>query len=604
VSSLVADSDRLKRCSAWIRAWTPAVLLRWCGRHRILTAVLLIGLVLLLVGAGTASADPTGAATVKDGGDVLISWMGIKDSHGVPVAKYTLTLNKGSVDNPEYGVFAALDSFDYEVFLCLTATGLWLIKFVLKFEWLEVFTAPFRSIGDGVNNAMDRYGLAATALAVLAIIVVCTVLAGRTAKAYSHIAMGLLMVGVGATIFAHPLAELVGPDGMLAKGRDTGMQIAGTVSGGKDIKDPDQLVASLADRFLRSPTQMINFGQVSDSISRKCADAWSNGIKHDHGDSLKDDMYGCDDQGKDGTAMHDKTMANPAGILAALLLSQMLGAFLIAFACYFVWHVVRAAVHAMLFAALAPPALAAGVIPGGPQTFAWKTILDCLMAFAAMIVYTAAFGAYNAILEHVFTVTDNPVKAEFLTALVLAFGFALFGPLRRMFDRSRDTVAAKLGRGGGAAGRSGRGWLSTGADVSRVKDLLSGGGGSGSRGPGRIESESGSSGSSAAAGGAIAGMHVIVGGGSGGSAGGGTGGGASGSGVGVGGGAGGQGSGGAGSQAGTSPSPQPAGEQVVAVGHQRLPYTGRLDQAIRIYQASSGGGGVAGGSRHALSESA
>ena len=69
-------------------------------------------------------------------------------------------------------------------------------------------------------------------------------LAGRTATAVSHIAMGLLMVGVAATIFAHPLAQMIGPDGLLAKGRQTGMEIAATVSGGKDISTPNSSSAT------------------------------------------------------------------------------------------------------------------------------------------------------------------------------------------------------------------------------------------------------------------------------------------------------------------------------------------------------------------------
>jgi hypothetical protein len=163
--------------------------------------------------------------------------------------------------------------------------------------------------------------------------------------------------------------------------------------------------------------------------------------------------------------MHAKTMDSPAGILASLVMVSLLGGMLIGFSCFFVWHVIRTAVHALLYAALAPPAFAIGVIPGGPRLFAWKTVLDCLMAYAAMIIYVAAFGAYNAILDRVFTSTSNAIEAIFLTALILAFGFAFFGPLRRMFDRQRDSLAARIsgGAGGSAArggGRSAAGQLS------------------------------------------------------------------------------------------------------------------------------------------------
>jgi hypothetical protein len=602
VSRLAADSDRLARCGAWIRAWTPAVLLRWCWRHRVLTAVLLVGLVLLMVGAARAAADP-GTGADSGGGDVLISWMGIKDSDNVPVAKYTLTLNQGGWDDPTAKIFSYVDSVVYEVYLCVTATALWLIKFVLDFEWLKLFTGPFQTIGRGVDSAMDRFGLGATALAILAIIVVCTVLAGKTAKALSNIAMGMLMIGIAATIFANPLAELVGPDGLLAKGRDTGLQIATSVSDGAMTNhggkaNVDDMVARLADRFLRSPTQMINFGVVSDSISRKCKEAWSKGIIDDHGDKLKDDIQGCDS--KKGDQMHDRSMGNPAAFLVPLNICGILAAFLVAFACYFVWHVVRAAVQAMLYAALAPPAFAIGVIPGGPQTFAWKTVLDCAMAFAAMVIYTAAFGAYNVILDQVFKESTNAIQSIFMTTLVLAFGFAFFGPLRRMFDRHRDTIAAKLG--GGAAGGSGRGWFSKAADLSRLKgDLLAGGGraGSNKRAPGRIEPESDSSSSS--------------GGGPGGGPGGGDGDPAPGpvsvSDPAAGDSAGGQGSAGAGSEAETSPdagdrqrAPQPAEPVAADTDHSRV--QDRLAEAIRIYRASRGGGAGSGGARHALSEAA
>ena len=372
---------------------------------------------------------------------------------------------------------------------------------------MSLFTVPFQTIGRGVDDAMDRFGLAATALAVLAIVVVCTVLAGRTAKAFSNIAMGMLMIGVAATIFANPLGELVGPEGLLAKGRDTGLEIATSVSDGAmskqgDGANVDQMVSRLADRFLRSPTQMINFGDVADSISRKCREAWSKGIDNERGDKLKDDIKGCDSE--KGEAMHQKSMGNPAAILVPLSICAFLALFLVAFACYFVWHVVKAAVQAMLYAALAPPAFAIGVIPGGPQTFAWKTVLDCAMAYAAMVIYTAAFGAYNVILDQVFKESTNPIQSIFMTALVLAFGFAVFGPLRRMFDRQRDTMAAKLG---------GRAWVAAAVEAcctrpqtwpaSAKRSATNSVGAvavAARRDPGRIEPETDSSSSSGGAG--------------------------------------------------------------------------------------------------------
>ncbi|MFL0176425.1 hypothetical protein [Mycobacterium sp. SMC-13] len=506
---LTRRAEVLASASAWVRAWSPALLLRWCGRHKVMTA-LAVAALLLVLGAAVAWADDGKGTANADGGDVLISWMGIKDSDNTPVAKYNLTLNEGGWNDVTSTIFAKVASISYEVYLVVTTTALWLIKFVLEFKWLNLFTVPFQTIGNGVNHAMDRFGLAATALAILAIVVVCTALAGRTAKAFSNIAMGMLMIGVAATIFANPISELVGPDGLLAKGRDTGLEIATSVSDGHmsksgDGANVDAMVSRLADRFLRKPTQMINFGEVSDSVSKACRQAWSEGIKKEHGDKLKDDIKGCDTV--KGKAMHQKSMGNPAAILVPLQICGLLALFLVAFACYFVWHVVKAAVQAMLFAALAPPAFAIGVIPGGAQMFAWKTVLDMFMAYAAMVIYTAAFGAYNVILDQVFKDSSNAIESMFMTALVLAFGFAVFGPLRRMFDRQRDTMAAKLS-GHGSSGGSGRGLLNNIADFSRARSEIAdqfgwnrGGRDGGARAPGRVDSESESSSASGGDGG-------------------------------------------------------------------------------------------------------
>ncbi|MBI2699701.1 hypothetical protein EUA05_22525 [Mycobacterium paragordonae] len=595
-AGIACAAERLVLWQCWARSWTPAVALRWMGRHRRFTVLVVLGLLLVVVCAAQAGADPgTGADT--GGGDALISWMGIKDSDGVPVAKYTLTLNQGGWDDPPAKMFALVDSVAYEVYLCVTATALWLIKMVLGFSWLALFTGPFTKIGHGVDSAMQRFGLTATAVAVLAIIVVCTALAGRTAKAFSNIAMGMLMIGIAATVFANPLAELIGSDGLLAKGRDTGLQIAATVSdgamadqGGK--ANVDDMVSKLADRFLRSPTQMINFGVVSDSISRKCKEAWSKGIKTGRGDELKDDIEGCD--AKKGKQMHDKSMGNPAAFLVSLSVCGLLAAILVAFACYFAWHVVRAAVQAMVYAALAPPAFAIGVIPGAPQTFAWKTLLDCAMAYAAMVIYTAAFGGYNAILDQVFKESNNAIESLFMTALVLALGFAFFGPLRRILDRQRDTMAAKIG--GGAAGGSGRSWLSKGADLSRLKnDLLGGrgrGGGANKRDAGRIDPESDSSRTTGGDGGdggddSPQGPVSVDNPASGSPAG------ASGS---------AQGGDAAGQAASAPRAPQPA--EPVATDSDRSRVADRLSEAMRIYRAARGDGGGAGSGRHALSEAA
>jgi hypothetical protein len=441
---------------AWVQAFSPAILLSWVRRHKLITFVTTTFTVIMTNGMAHVFADPgTGENTTTDG-DPFIAWMGIKDTHNVPVAKYTLTLNQGGWNDASAAVFFYIDSIVYEAYLCVTTTALWLIKFVLDFEWLKLFTVPFQTIGNGVNSAVEKFGLAPTAMAVLAFIAVFTFLSGKAAKAMSQIGMALVITGVAASIFANPLAEMVGPDGLLAKGRDTGLEIAVTVSGGSlpangNKVNPEAIVSQLADRFLRSPTQMINFGMVSDSISRKCEEAWSKGIIAGHGDKLKDDIKGCGEKKNEKNSSkkaHKKSMDNPASILVGLFMIAMLSCFLVAFACYFAWHVVRTAVQAMLFAALAPPAFVLAVIPGGPQTFALKTVLDCAMAYVAMIIFTAAFGGYNVILDRVFVESgSNAVRAIFMTSLVLAIGFAFFGPLRRMFDRTRDALAAKVSGG-------------------------------------------------------------------------------------------------------------------------------------------------------------
>ena len=451
---------RFKRCWRWIR------------RHKLITAwvVVLAGLAVRAIPG--AAADP-GTGVGKSQGNTYIAWMGIKDSHGAPIAKYTLTLNQGTVADPVTKAFAWLDSALYEFYKCITASALWLIKFVLEFTWLTWLSRPFQVIGKAVNEAVTRYGIASVALAVMALIVVWAMLSNRIARAFSNLMVGLLMVGLAATVFANPLAELVGPDGLLASGRDKGLEIAVSMSGGTVAKQGDKLnvddmISQLADRFLRAPTQAINFGESSDSISRKCEEAWTNGILNDHGDNLKDDIEGCDK--KAGSRMHAVSMSNPAGILVGILMASGLAVFLVVFACYFVWHIVRAAVHAMTFAVLASLAFALAAIPGGPQTFAWRTVLDCAIAYIAMVIYTALFGGYNVVLDSVYKQASNPIQSLFYTSLFLVLGLAVLGPIRKMLDRGRDTAAAKLGNASVSSG--GKSWLSRAAEMAQIKNAL------------------------------------------------------------------------------------------------------------------------------------
>lgn len=451
---------RFKRCWQWIR------------QHKLITAWVMVLAGLAIRAIPDAAADP-GTGGGKGEGNPYIAWMGIKDSDGAPIAKYTLTLNQGNIADPVTKAFAWLDSALYEFYKCITASALWLIKFVLEFTWLTWLSRPFQMIGKAVNEAVTRYGIASVALAVMALIVVWAMLSNRIARAFSNLMVGLLMVGLAATVFANPLAELVGPDGLLASGRDKGLEIAVSMSGGTVAKQGDKLnvddmISQLADRFLRAPTQAINFGQGVDSISRACQKAWTDGINNGHGDTLKDDVWKCDK--KAGDRMHDVSMSNPAGMLVGILMASGLAVFLVVFACYFVWHIVRAAVHAMTFAVLASLAFALAAIPGGPQTFAWRTVLDCAIAYIAMVIYTALFGGYNVVLDSVYKQASNPIQSLFYTALFLVLGLAVLGPIRKMLDRGRDTAAAKLGNASVSSG--GKSWLSRAADMAQIKNAL------------------------------------------------------------------------------------------------------------------------------------
>jgi hypothetical protein len=428
-----------------------------------------------VAGAPVAAADDgTGAGTDLKG-EPLIAWMGIKDSHGAPVAQYTLSLNHGSFSDPVAKVFAEIDGVLYESFLIVATTALWLIKKVMSFDWLNIFAVPFTKLSHAVDAALAQTGLATAALAVLGIVAGLAMLSGKVAKGASQIGMGLLIVALAATVFAHPMARLTGPNGWLANGRDDGLRLASMMAGDRPSEataeaNVDNMVALLADRFIRIPTQLINYGRVSDSVSRECADAFSRSITDGRGDKAKDDLGNCDK--RVGKKMHDHAMANPASILVGLNLTCLIAVFLIAFAGYFGWKILRCAMHAMMYAAMTAPAMAIGVIPGGLQSFAWKTAIDLALSYLAMVFYAAFLGGYIVVLKQIYDGHDQTAAPLFITALALVLGIAAIGPVQKVLERQRDTWATKLGQTPAHASSGGAHLLTKALAAKEAADTL------------------------------------------------------------------------------------------------------------------------------------
>ncbi|MEU7768953.1 hypothetical protein AB0B25_28170 [Nocardia sp. NPDC049190] len=438
---------------------------------------LIVAVVLLMipgiVGAVATAQNGTGAAgtATLDG----LSWMDIRDTSGVSLADYMVATNHGNVLDPYKTVVALVIGIEFAGYMAIAVLALWVISYALTFLWLDAFGPALTGI---VNRLVDQVAtpmVLAAAAAVGAFFVAWFVVRGHHAKAAIQVATMVGVAVLGPTYLADPLADVLSSHGLLAQGRDVGVSIAAGLNGDSD-PNPRTVVSdiqgTLAEKLVRGPVQVLNFGKVVDG-SPRCRAAWSAAVQTGENARVVEAMKACGD-----FAAYAKANDPGFGQVATGLLLLIFGTIFLLFGtylgCMIVWSALNSIYHA--FRAILGFA-AGGFIYGPTQTALVRDIVDILVSAGRMAAYIVFLGMYCLFLGDLFEQAENQVMTVFVLVGIVMLGAIiqlrrLAGSLDSGSTWAANRIASALQGPSGSGSGSGDGGGGPGIGSGGAKNSL------------------------------------------------------------------------------------------------------------------------------------
>ncbi|WP_102144344.1 hypothetical protein [Mycobacterium hubeiense] len=434
---------------------------RW--RARIFYALLIWHLVgfFFLVVAGPAFADPnadTDAPKPSPADTSMFGWIDVKDSSGIRVSDYFIAVDQGNAFSVIPGVnsdkkaniaLAPILELEYGLFKITCQLALWVIGYGLSFGWMDFIARPFALLGEATENLTHNIGVLALALALAGGVAAFALVRGRMSKAAYQVGSAIVITALMASIFAQPVAALVGSDGYLAKARDVGISISSGITRGTatspagDKPSINELQTALADGFVRRPTQILNFNALADSNG--CKGVWDAGIRSGDRNKLKDTIAKCGTAGKKMKYAADHLTGDRLASAAFMLL---LSTILLTFGCYLIGKILLAVVIALSNAIMLPIVGTLGVVAGGLQGMAFKCLCNIALALIKIPPTVIYAGAYAALLGSMLDVDGNPIQVLLLSTVLLIVSIFAFRRIEAGLNNKHGNVLSFLNRGG------------------------------------------------------------------------------------------------------------------------------------------------------------
>lgn len=283
----------------------------WLVQHpkirRVLTLMALVHLLSLwAVVAAPRAAAATGSAT--------IGWTGLRDTDGVPLQCYFLSVvdtseaiaNNGqqiSMIDPStwiswmakatqtavtHSTVAWWLTNEAAALIFLIGLALWFLRFAMSSSWLLALAQIGRPVFAAVNMLANQMWLGPLAIAVCVTVAGFHYMHGRPARSWNLVGTAAVLSVLLWTVFKDPIDDLVSDHGVLGLGRATGFQIAqaarnGSYAPGESLQAQlDALLAQLVSATARPAVQLQNFGMMVDDIGT-CRHAWSQAIMASNG---------------------------------------------------------------------------------------------------------------------------------------------------------------------------------------------------------------------------------------------------------------------------------------------------------------------------------
>ncbi|MCW2649097.1 MAG: hypothetical protein JWR32_73 [Mycobacterium sp.] len=465
----------------------------WHLAHR--RVVLITGFVQVLAVCAICTAPQASAASNA----AVLNWTGLKDSYGVPIGDYYLSVASITETITQAGPQVSWDPASWAawsmhlvtvagshwavasiltgeagLFVGITAIALVILRITVSTYWLTVIGEIARALSGAVVQVTTRLGVLLIAIPFGVFVGVVTIRRGEAGRGWTMILIALTLPALSVAVFDDPAGEMYGPDGLLAFGRRVGFSVAeaathnGQLNSAVDANGQvDSLTASLITHVTREPLSLFNFGHLVDRVGN-CGAAWSAALRVGLPDGPVRAMAACGDH--DAVAYAERLDGTNAWIgLILVAAAGMLGLFVVVSG----WAVLKVSVKAVWTTVILLPALWVGAVPGAPQRRALEVVWEFFRHALEVMVY-------------IVYVSVIALAIERLMAAPLPAPLGGTNPFAHVLMMGATSVAAlfllRHVRAGMAARPRERGVLSRGADVAVGMGLHAAFGGAASAG--------------------------------------------------------------------------------------------------------------------------
>jgi hypothetical protein len=373
----------------------------------------------------------------------LMYVLGVTDSYGVPLSRYTISTDYGTVfDGGSQAVLATLLQAEAALFVVIGGVAIWLLMYVISFGFLPDLVQPFATVAQDYAAHIIP-AIAAIAALIAATIIAINVLRQNFPRATSQAAAALLVAVIGGALIYSPISWVISSQGPLAMGRDAAVSLgSNSVAGLTNTKDTlNRLEGTLATSFVRHPLQTWNFaGQPDDTPS--CATAWTNGVNSGDPDRIKDGIRACD--APNSAAMKASAdNPSPGQLGTGVLMLFFVGIFAL-FCAVLAFHIVLEFFHAVANAVRMLWGFAIGVIPGAPQASLVNTFVAVMFSFVAMFAYITATIFIGEVVTVIFRQQGNGVVAMLSALMLMAVAIRMIFKLSKGLKESSSRVATEV----------------------------------------------------------------------------------------------------------------------------------------------------------------
>ena len=202
----------LDRRTKRIRVWL------WAKRIRRAVVRTVVGWHLI----GTVAVIAALPAHAEDGSrspeNRYFNFMPVKDSHGISVWRYYLSIDEGSARHPTYMAYSIIIQIQFEIYRAISGAAIWFITWSMSFDWLPKIVAPVRTLGDAVTSITGQFNLTTTFLTVTAGVVAIWIIRGRWSTGIYELMISCAIAALAVGVLSNPIERIAGQDGLIMPG--------------------------------------------------------------------------------------------------------------------------------------------------------------------------------------------------------------------------------------------------------------------------------------------------------------------------------------------------------------------------------------------------